>query len=564
MKSLHISNDLALPLDAVTQKLAFLGRTGSGKTFAAMKLAELMLSADAQVVVLDQVGPWHGLRMGDNPFAIPVFGGLHGDVPLEPTAGSFIADLIVDRSISVVLDVSQMLPAELQRFCHDFGARFFQRKKASPSAVHVILEECQEVVPQNPMGAEDRTLHVWQRIQKLGRNFGIGVSLISQRPQEVNKKALNQTECVFAFQMTGPQERKALALWVQEKGYDVDVQALLPKLAVGHAHVWSPQWLDVSKTVLIAPKRTPDVSSTPKVGARAKVRTLSSIDLKDVREAMTATIERAKQDDPKELRKRIAELERLSAVKPRPVPRITRQDLVGLDAMAIAVHGMQDALKNFRARMIVLAGDGDDFTPSEGMNRTKVLSLRATVPTSRRAIKAEPSEPQQQRSNGYEAGQTIPGHGAYVLRLLETMVQREPMKLTRAQLSTLSGRSRRSSAFAPAISTILSTGLARKVGADQFEVTDAGRALVPSDRRAPASTEDVIAQWRAVLPAYERAFFDVVVDAFPRRLTRDALAQRTGKSLRSSAFRPAISSLVKQGLAIVDGDEISASAELFQ
>lgn len=40
---LAIARDLALPLDAVTQKLAFLGRTGSGKTYAATKLAELML-----------------------------------------------------------------------------------------------------------------------------------------------------------------------------------------------------------------------------------------------------------------------------------------------------------------------------------------------------------------------------------------------------------------------------------------------------------------------------------------------------------------------------------------
>lgn len=41
-----------LPRDAVTQKLAFLGRTGTGKSYAAMKAAEEMHRAGAQI---DQV-----------------------------------------------------------------------------------------------------------------------------------------------------------------------------------------------------------------------------------------------------------------------------------------------------------------------------------------------------------------------------------------------------------------------------------------------------------------------------------------------------------------------------
>jgi len=54
--TLLLSDRLALPLSAVTEKLAFLGRTGSGKTYGAMKLAELMLDAGAQVGVIDPVG----------------------------------------------------------------------------------------------------------------------------------------------------------------------------------------------------------------------------------------------------------------------------------------------------------------------------------------------------------------------------------------------------------------------------------------------------------------------------------------------------------------------------
>src|SRR4051812_22272418 len=206
MKTLKIAHGLELPLDAVTQTLAFMGRRSSGKTYGAGKLAEEMLDAGAQVVVLDPVGSWYGLRIGADGkspgISIPVFGGLHGDVPLEVGAGAYIADLIVEKRLSVVLDVSQFeSDAAKARFATEWAKRFFFRQKASPSAVHVFLEECQEFVPQNPQKGEEHMLHAFNTMWKIGRNFGIGGSLISQRPQEINKKAFNLTECMFAFQM---------------------------------------------------------------------------------------------------------------------------------------------------------------------------------------------------------------------------------------------------------------------------------------------------------------------------------------------------------------------------
>lgn len=41
-----------LPADVATQKIAFLARSGAGKTYAATKLAELLHASKAQFVVL--------------------------------------------------------------------------------------------------------------------------------------------------------------------------------------------------------------------------------------------------------------------------------------------------------------------------------------------------------------------------------------------------------------------------------------------------------------------------------------------------------------------------------
>lgn len=82
---LRLGPRIALPLDITGKKLAFLGTTGSGKSYAAGKLAEQMLEVGAQIIVLDPVGIWYGLRIGRDGksagYQIPVFGGIHGDIP---------------------------------------------------------------------------------------------------------------------------------------------------------------------------------------------------------------------------------------------------------------------------------------------------------------------------------------------------------------------------------------------------------------------------------------------------------------------------------------------------
>lgn len=317
---------LNLPAAAVTERLAFLGRVGSGKTYAAMKMAEEMARIGAQFVVLDPVGVWWGLRLAADGHSkgieIPVLGGLHGDVPLESAdaakSGELTADFIASTGTPAILDVSQFeTNIAKARFVEHFLARFFFKKKAAPSAVHLFIEEAQEFIPQEPGRDENNMLSAAHRLIKLGRNFGMGVSIISQRPQEVSKKALNLSEVVFAFQMTGLLERKAVEGWIADKDiHGQDIKAELPKIPKWHAHVWSPAWLKISEVVAIGERWTYDASSTPKVGKLSTVITLSDIDLPALRAQMAETIERAKADDPKLLRAEIATLRRERATAP--------------------------------------------------------------------------------------------------------------------------------------------------------------------------------------------------------------------------------------------------------
>lgn len=535
---MKLAPGLNLPKDAITQKLAFLGRTGSGKTYAATKLAEEMLAVGAQIIVLDPVGVWYGLRLASNGrdpsgIDIPVFGGLKGDIPIQPTGGQLMADVLVDSGRSGILDVSQFeSDADKARFARAFAERFFFRKKAAPSAVHLFLEEAQEFAPQNPAKDEPLMLHAFTRLYKLGRNFGIGGSLISQRPQEVNKKVLNMTECLFAFQMTGIQERKTVQQWTHDKGLDRDLTDDLPKLAVGTAHVWSPQWLQISKTVYIAQKATFNASSTPAVGAATKTRELAPIDLAKVEKQMSESIERAKQTDPRELKRRIAELERdlatartstpapakvktieRSVVKPADVARI-EQVVTRIEKLGELYPILREVADDLKRSLKVAAGPAGAALlppPAHPSRDIQVAMYREPKPS---AIRIPAGTP-----NG--AADRL---GAGERRVLLAVAQ-HPGGVTREQLTVLTGyrRSSRDTYIQRLRANDLLT-----INGQMIEASPAGIQTLGPDFEPLPTGSALLEHWLGKLPEGERRILGIVADVFPRSISRDQLTEATG------------------------------------
>jgi len=578
---LKISDDLELPIEAVTQKLAFLGRTGSGKSYGATKLCELMLEAKAQVIALDPVGVWWGLRTGPRKgggFPILVFGGLHGDVPLDPETGALIANLIVDRNLSAVLDVSQMLVSEQHEFVTDFVSQLFQRKKAAPAAMHIFIEECQEFVPQNVGKDETHMVHAFERLIKLGRNFGIGASLISQRPQEVNKKALNQTECLFAFQMTGPHERKAIESWVSEKGAELDIVEVLPKLKVGEPHVWSPQWLGISKTLRIAKKVTADVSSTPKHGeSQAKPQQLTSVDLEELRSQMASVIEKAKAEDPKELQKRITELEKQLGKLQRKDANVPTKPLLD-DALLKEIRDAKNDAFEMVSQLRGLASKLDEYR--EALNKSACILDRVQWNASAAKSNANmqihlhnpvgPATPillpktragtvaQRARSSG--AG-TTGGAGVVsggMRRMMIALAQRPG--LNARQLGVRAGLSSNSGTFSTYLGKLRSQVWIAGTR-DRMELTEAGIEALGSYEPLPTGRK-LLSYWLGELGnGGASRMLDALASVWPATMTKEELGRSAEISHVSGTFSTYLGKL--RTLELVQGSrELKASDEL--
>lgn len=570
--NLRVADGLTLPISAVTEKLAFLGRTGQGKTYAAQKLAEEMHRADAQFVAFDPVGKWWSLRLAANGkskgIPVPVFGGLHGDIPLEPTAGKLIADLVADRGISVILDVSQFEhDTDKVRFAKDFGARFFFRKTSEPSAVHLFLEEAQEFVPQEPQKNETDMLHVFTRIWKLGRNHGIGGSLITQRPQEVSKKVLNLTEVLFAFQLSGSHERASVEKWIKDKDIKgQDIQAMLPKLKQGHPHVWSPAWLEISKVVSIRDKWTFDASSTPKVGARTvKAQPLAPIDLEKIKKQMTETIEKAKQTDPKLLQRENARLtaelqrantfntERQTAGKPKEVikkvevPVIKEAQMRRLEKITERLVKVQNTVAALAAEVRTALSRPTSPLPEPAPVKFE-RSSSTTHPTNVRALKVR-------IENSSDNGKLGGGE-----RKMLSAIAQYPDGISNETLTVLTGY-RQTSRY-EYTRKLKAAGYIESRG-DEWTMTQAGRLALGHDYEPLPTGAALRDHWLHRLRGGELAIFKALLNHWPNTVELSQLGEEIGYK-QTSRYEFLRKLKARKLVEFTDNRNVRASPKLYE
>jgi hypothetical protein len=551
MKPLQLSKELSLPIDAVTQTFAFLGRRGSGKTYGAGKLAELMLDAGAQIVVLDPIGVWYGLRLSADGkhkgFSVPVFGGEQGDVPLEPQAGALIAKLLVEERFSAVLDVSTFRKEQRKQFVTDFAEELMHRKKTNRSAIHVFFEESQLFVPQM-VGAKDaRMVGAFEDLIKLGRNYGIGASLISQRPQSVNKDVLNQTECLLAFQMTGPQERKTIDGWISDKGINENIADVLPGLGIGDARLWSPQWLQISKTIHIAKKTTFDASSTPTVGAAiVQPKELSPVDVEKIKVSMADVVKRADENDPKKLKLELVkakrELEQAQKAIPQAVAAVaTKETIKEVPVVPTeAIDSLRETIDQFRQEYIAqLERISQGFEALNGQKtlaqiETSVNKLMAGIKVPVSPVRSVPTIPGKSFAPApVRAAVPLEGGEATLTKAERQILKglfwtKDDSNVSPAKVGFYSDYRAGTGSFNNALSSLRSKGLLMG-----WKITPEGEALASTYAEAkPVGAE--LRQWLGPkLDKCSNEILDVLIEAYPHRLFPEQIAEKTASGYKA-------------------------------
>lgn len=323
---------MVFPVDLVTQTIAVLAKRGVGKTYLGAVMAEEMLEAKQQVIVLDPVGVWWGLRASSTGrsrgYPTVIFGGKHADLPLDERAGELIANAVIAGCIPTVLDMSTLRKGAMTRFATAFLETLY---RVNTKPMHLFVDEADIFAPQARLygGDENKLLGAMEDIVRRGRARGIGCTLITQRAAVLNKNVLTQCEMLAALRMVHPRDISAVSEWVDVHGDPEQAEAMvksLPVLPVGTAWLWSPAWCGVFARTEVRKRRTFDSSATPKTGASATSPTaMAPVDLKQLGADIEALAKQVKENDPTVLRRRMlaaeAEVERLrEQAKPPPPP----------------------------------------------------------------------------------------------------------------------------------------------------------------------------------------------------------------------------------------------------
>lgn len=550
---IRIAPNLELPDDAVTQTFGILAVRGAGKSNLAAVMAEGMWKARLPFVVVDPVGSWWGLRSTADGraggLAIPIFGGRHGDVALEKTGGQVLADLVVDDRASCVLDVSEFSEADKIRFLIDFAERLYRRNE---EPLHLFLEEADDYIPQRPFREQARLLGAFERIQRRGRARGLGSTLVTQRSAALNKNVLTQIETLFVLRTTSPHDRKAIEGWVEYHGQKRELLESLPGLATGEAWVWSPQWLGVMKRIQTRRRATFDSAATPKnVKGGRPGATLADVDLGKVRKQMAATIERAKQEDPRELKRRISELERgksAAVVETKVVERnvVKPADVAAVEKLIARIEKIVDRLGSAG---VAIGAEGSRLASAVATARTPVHVLgriHDDVRTDRVA-----------RARELRVDATALGQGER--RVLVAIAQHAD-GVTREQLTMLTGYKR--SSRDTYVSRLVRGSLVTVTGDGWIHVTGAGvQTLGPDFERLP--TGDALREyWLTRLSGGEKKILEAIVAAYPKAVTRTDISAVT--TFQRSSRDTYITRLKRRHLVDTPSfGEVRASEELF-
>jgi uncharacterized protein len=546
-----------LPAAALDERLAIVGTSGSGKTYAAKGLVEQLLEASARVCVVDPLGMWWGLRAGADGatpgYPVVVFGGRHADVALDESMGAALGRLVGTRPLACVVDLSELgSAAARRRFMAAFAEALYETNR---EPLHLVLDEADLWAPQRPLPEANALLGRIEEIMRRGRVRGFIPWLITQRPAIIHKGVLSQADILVAMKLTSSQDRDAVGGWIEGQADRTEgrrILADLPKLSRGEGYLWAPSD-DVLARVVFPHIRTYDSSRTPKRGERISTpRTLAEVDLS----AITAALAEARGPGPDRdvaaggSRRKLTELEH----------QLTERDrlLATAQARIAALEAEATALRARLGRIASLAAETAPPSPAAGDAARPSPLPSSPAPKAPASLPA--ARPDAERSPA-EAEGTGALHPA-ARKLLTALAQHAPARFTWGQAATLAGLKPSGGHYNAGRKQLRDIGLVDEV-ADLVAVSPAGMDVAGEVPPAPSSAEERLALWCSRLPSPAPEMLRTLAAQGARYMETTELAVALGKKATGGHWNSGVALLRNNGLVEMSGKRLRV-VELFR
>ena len=129
--------------------------------------------------------------------------------------------------------------------------------------VTLICEEAHLYIPDRATtdSSDSVSVSIFERIAKEGRKYGVGLTIVSQRPSEVNRTVLSQCNNVISMRLTNADDQNVIKRLLPDNLGDTG--NLLPILDVGEALVVGDASLLPSRVRVSKPSNKPNSGTIP-------------------------------------------------------------------------------------------------------------------------------------------------------------------------------------------------------------------------------------------------------------------------------------------------------------
>lgn len=548
MKNIVVG-DVKLPFNRfVVSGTALLGIKGAGKSVTAKGVVEQVMDADVPVTVFDPIGVWRYLKTpGNGPHAhgypVVVAGGEKPDLPLTPANASEIVRAAMRAKVSLVIDLydANLSKADWRRIVQTcFKTMLYENKPFGPR--YVVLEEAAEYCPQKVYDGE--TYAMVEKFVRMGGNAQLGLMLINQRSQEVNKAVLDLCENLVLMRQRGAHAIDAVQKWLDAVSPDTadKITASLSSMEKGDCWVWAEDAEHPRRTHCPMPRSFhPD-----RTLSQADISARRSVDTNDFVAKMLGELPKVeaekKLNDPKALHIRIGELERQLEAKPvttkvENVPMLTDHErkritalidsitaldtkaeslLVKVGELAVASAVMKD---DATAMRLLLDGKVMPIPPIKMVaGPSRVFERPVFVQTLSQPRHNPPPHPKPAAPNNGDSDIT---KGAR--EVLKAIAQFDGCDDT--QIAVLTGYKKTSRTTFK--QQLQSRGLISKAG-DNYVATEEGVATLGGDFERLPEGDALREHWNRKLSGGELVCFQAFCEAHPNDLSNEDLMAKTG------------------------------------
>lgn len=521
---------------------AAVGIRASGKTYAMTGIAEQLLDANIPFVAFDPIGVWRNLKVpgAGKGYKIVVAHPTTGDLPLTPESAPEIVRAAMRENIPLVIDLYAMnlSKADWKRIVESC-IRVLLYENKDHGLRHIFIEEAAEFCPQVVSSDNAKVYAEVEKLARMGGNSSLGYTLINQRSEQLNKAVLELCECLFLFRQKGKNSLTALGKWLDYASPEISKEIIktMPTLPTGECWAWlqgetNPQHVKMPTKNSFHPDRqnpSPSKGANTRTDVSAFVSTLSA--------SLEHHIQVTRENDPAQLRKRIAELERASkstspAPKPietiREVPILKEADIARLEAIIEKLTGsigpVEQLIRNFKHQPRHVAAPiqhRHTFTPKATSNN----------------------------SNGSSVGRCE-------MAILKVLAQ-FPQGRTTVQIALLSGYSVSSGGFNNSLGSLRSAELITR--GSPVKITESGLKVVGDFEPIPTGMA-AVEYWLTKLGKCERSIVSAL--ASKDSMTKEELGDATGYSVTSGGFNNSLGSLRTLEI-ITRGNPIQLNPDFF-